>query len=109
MLPVPSNAAALGEVKNGKTFITTVWHSFLQQFTQAPAGVVSLSVSASPYSYEAKEPGTIVLVGGTITALALIRGAVSIDITGQRIIPVSIKDIVRVTYSVLPAVKFLAR
>ena len=83
------------------------WTTFFQQFVQAPSAAVSLIVGSSPFSYSAKEPGQIAVVGGTVSAIALIRGTINIDVTGEKLILVMIKDIVKVTYSVLPVIQFL--
>lgn len=83
------------------------WNSYLQQFTQAPPPFVALTVGTSPFSYTAKEPGYVAIPSGTISAIILSRGTGTIDLTGEKIIPVSINDIVTVTYSVLPVIKFI--
>ena len=82
------------------------WNRYLQQFTQEPPPFILLS-GASPFSYIAKEPGYLIIEAGTITALHLIRGTDNIDLTGQKIVPVSINDSVIVTYSVLPTLRFV--
>lgn len=87
--------------------LNPAWQSFFQQFTQAPPGASSLVVTASPFDYVAREPGLIAVVGGTVSALTLTRGTVSIDVSGEKLIQVSIKDTVTVTYSVLPVIQFL--
>ena len=83
------------------------WTTFFQQFVQAPSSAVSLVVGSSPFSYSAKEPGQIAVIGGTVSAIALIRGSVNINVTGEKLILVMIKDIVQITYSVKPVIQFL--
>ena len=63
------------------------WINFLQQFVQAPPAITTVT---SPY--KAVEPGYIVITGGAV--ITLTRGKVSITLTGQVIIPVSINDTV---------------
>lgn len=87
--------------------ILNPWIQYLQQFTQAPPNFMAATVSASPFSYTAKEPGFIIITGGTISAVHLIRGSININLTGQKIIPVSINDTVITTYSVLPTIQFI--
>lgn len=87
--------------------ITKVWSRYLQQFTQAPPNFISIELDGSPFAYTAKEPGYIVVKSGTISQLNLIRGSVTIDLTGQKIVPVSISDTVEVTYSILPTMQFI--
>lgn len=83
------------------------WIQYLQQFTVAPPAGTQLTLTASPFSYTTVEPGNLVIVGGTISSILLIRGNLSLNITGSKIIPISVNDTVKITYSVLPAVYFL--
>lgn len=92
---------------NERGQIIPPWNSFFQQFTQAPTGVMSLIVTASPFSYQAREPGYINVSGGTVSVLTLVRGLVVINVLNVKLIPVSIKDTVIVTYSVIPTIKFI--
>ena len=84
------------------------WDSYLQQFTQAPPNIQSTTVGVSPFDYTAREPGNLIIIGGTVTGVSLIRGAVTIILASTtQIIPVAINDIVRVSYSVLPTLQFI--
>ena len=85
------------------------WNSYLQQFTQAPAPVITVTIGVSPFAYTARIPGNLVIVGGTITAITLARGTTVINlVTTNRFIPMGINDIVTVTYSVIPtSIQFL--
>ncbi len=86
----------------------TPWNSYFQQFTQAPASAIDITVGISPFDYTAKEPGTLVITGGTVTGVRLTRGSTVIILaTTNNVIPVGINDIVRVTYSVLPTLRLL--
>lgn len=87
--------------------VITPWIQYLQQFTQAPPKFVDITVDISPFSYTAKEPGYVVVSGGTVSAIHLLRGSDDLDMTGQKIIPVSINDIVKTTYTVLPTITFI--
>lgn len=80
---------------------------YLQQFTQPPPPFKNIVVDGSPFSYTAVEPGYIIVNGGTVSAIHLLRGRDDLNLTGQKIIPVSIKDTVVVTYSVLPTITFI--
>lgn len=92
--------------KNGK--ILRPWNSYLSQFTQAPAPVMAVAVGVSPYSFLGREPGSLLISGGTVTAIHLLRGSVDLNITGTvGLIPVQIADTIVVTYSVLPTIQFL--
>jgi hypothetical protein len=83
------------------------WISFFQQFVQAPSGTSSLIVGASPFAYQAKEPGLVNVGSGVVSHISLTRGSTIIDVTGLKLIPVAIKDTVTVTYSVLPTILFI--
>jgi len=106
MIPLPNTLAPFVD-KLGK--IIRPWNSYLQQFTQQPPSVASITVSASPFSYTAREPGNVAITSGTISNVRLTRGIVNIDFGSgtNKVIPVGINDIVTITYSVLPTVRFL--
>lgn len=103
-LPVTNTQVPLVDSRG---LITTGWQAFFQQFTQAPSGAMTLIVTASPFSYIVKEPGLINVSGGIVTSISLVRGSVIIDVTGQKLIPVSIKDTIIVVYTGLPNILFL--
>ena len=102
--PVPNLQAKLVD-KFG--YLIPPWNSFFQQLVQAAPAVASITVGVSPFLYTVNANGSLIVQGGTISNLALLRGTAIINLTGQIIIPISIGDTVRVTYSVLPTVKFL--
>ncbi len=104
MQPLPNTLANFVD-KAGK--VIKPWIQYLQQFTQAPPAIMTITVSASPFSYTAKEPGYVSVAGGVVSAIALTRNTVVIDMTGVKLIPVSINDIVTVTYTGLPTMKFI--
>lgn len=104
MIPLPSLLARFVD-QQGK--ILPPWNSYLQQFTQQPPNIMLLTVGASPFAYTAKEPGNVIVKGGTVTGLFITRGSIVVDITGAVIVPVAVEDIVTVTYSVLPTMKFI--
>lgn len=84
---------------------------YLQQFTIAPPPFMAVSVGISPFAYEAKEPGNLFISGGTVSGITLTRGTDTITVApstaNPRMIPVAINDIVTVTYTVLPTIKFI--
>jgi hypothetical protein len=84
MQPLPNLVAPIVG-KAGK--LIKPWVQFLQQFVQAPPAITTV---VSPYT--AVEPGYIVVTGGG--AITLTRGRAILTLTGQVIIPVSIKDTV---------------
>ncbi len=72
--------------KTGK--VIPPWNSFFQSFTQKAPAVVA--VTHNPYT--PNDVGTVILTGATTVTLT--RGTVAINLTGQRIVPVSIGDTV---------------
>lgn len=103
MIKLPSLNAQLVDAMRR---MVAPWNSFFQQFTQTPAPAMTVSVGSSPFFYTALEPGTLVLQGGTITNLQLIRGSLVINIINAITIPLGIDDVVIITYSVLPNAYF---
>lgn len=99
MIKLPNLLAPF--VKDNK--LIAPWNSYLQQFTQAPPDIMGLTIGVSPFTYEVKEPGTIFISGGTLTAVSFIRGITTLALgTAARIIPVAIDDTVIITYAVVP-------
>ena len=106
--PVPNMNAPLVD----KTLrVVPPWNSWFQQFTQAPAASAGVTVGASPFSFTANNIGQVIVSGGTVSNIALVRGTVIINLftstASPRAILVSIGDTVIVTYSVLPTIQFL--
>lgn len=104
MVPLPSTLSAFVSKAGG---IVQPWIAYLQQFTQAPPNVMNVSVTASPFTYTAREPGTLAITLGTVSLIVLTRGSISINITGTKLIPVGINDTVVVTYTVVPTIQFI--
>jgi len=83
-LPLPNMLAPLVD-KAGK--ILSPWNSFFQQLVQ-PAPAVATVTLPSPFT--ANSNGTVILTGAV--TVDLIRGADTINLNGQRIIPIRIGD-----------------
>lgn len=115
--PVPNLQAPIVTVKDkagkeiGKGVVIPPWNSWFQQFTQPPSEVASVVVGASPFSYTVNNVGQVIVSGGTVSAITLIRGLDSFILYTSTATPrsvlVSIGDTVMITYSVLPTIKFL--
>lgn len=104
MVPLPNTLSSYVD-KLGR--MAQPWISYLQQFTQSPPNVMSVNVTSSPFSYTAREPGTLAITSGTVSSTILTRGSINIDITGTKLIPVGINDTVTVTYEGLPTIQFI--
>lgn len=109
MIPLPN---VLQDFVNKSGQIIVPWIQYLQQFTIAPPAFMDITVGSSPFEYEAEEPGNVFITGGTVSQIALIRGADTIilflNTTTPRMVPVAVKDIVKVTFTVLPTLKFIS-
>lgn len=93
---------------NRAGIILQPWMGYLQQFTTAPPAFNTIDVGVSPFEYEAREPGNIIITGGTVTDVLLTRGQETLDLGAfVTIIPVAINDIITITYSVLPTITFI--
>ncbi len=75
--------------------------------SQASA-IQSITVGSSPYTYIAAFNGTILVTGGTVSAIAIVRQSTSLA-TGltSGLFPLSRLDQLVVTYSGTPTMKFL--
>lgn len=104
-LYIPNMVAALVD-KAGK--IIPPWNSFFQQFANPPANIIPILLGASPSSYVVKQPGMVVISGGTVTGVSFTRGLITIGINAFAF-PVEIADIVTVAYSILPTISLVPR
>lgn len=112
MKPVPNLRAALAESKDGlKVFLIEPFVQFFQQFTQNAPNAVSISVGSSPFQYTPNEIGNAIVSGGTVSSVQLIRGSDTITIATSTanpvVVPLSVGDILKITYTVVPTIKFL--
>lgn len=105
---VPSTNSPVVD-KGGR--ITTVWLNFLKQFANAPQAISAVVVGSSPFEYTANNNGTIIISGGTASLIQLIRGITIINIATStaipRLVPISIGDTLKVTYTVKPIIQFV--
>ena len=73
--------------------------------------IASVSPGASPYTYTASAAGSVVITGGTVSAVQLKRGSTTITIASAStaVVPVSAGDQVITTYSAAPTMSFVPR
>ena len=105
MITVPSRNQ---KVSDDQGMVSLAWWQFFNLLAPTkPAIESAITVGASPYSYTAQSNGHVVVTGGTVSAISLTR--VSAHATGLTagLIPVGNKDVVTVTYSVLPTMTFI--
>lgn len=106
LLPLPNLRSPLAKISGGFAYLIDPWNSFFMQLVQVAPTAVPVT-GPSPLSYTANTKGNLLVIGGTISNISLIRGTDTFNLTGQRIIPISIGDTVTITYSVAPAMNFL--
>jgi hypothetical protein len=92
---------------------TSNWFNFWSGMLQGqPTGNISALIpGVSPYSYQATQGGSVVISGGTVSIVELSRDGVAYYATGQTsgMFPVSMGDVLRVTYTVVPTMTFVPR
>jgi len=74
-----------------------------------PGNETALTIGASPYTYVAGVKGSLIVSGGTVSALAFSRDGATFYSTGQTsgMFPLNARDSLRITYTVLPTVVFV--
>lgn len=74
------------------------------------SAIQAITPGASPYTYRTQQEGTLSVVGGTISAIALTRAGVSVSLAvSTPMIPLSPGDTVTITYTVAPTLKLIPR
>lgn len=96
-LPVPNMLAPLVD-QMGR--LIPPWNSFFQQLTQAAPNGVAVTGT----SYSSNTRGNVFITSGTPT-MTLTRGSLTITVTGQKIIPLSIGD--KISFSGAYTAQFL--
>jgi hypothetical protein len=86
--PVPNLTAPFAEVKGNRAWLISPWMQFFQQFVQRAPTIEDVTSGGSPF--QANQNGTVIVTGAA--TVSLIRGQVTINLTGERIIPISIGD-----------------
>lgn len=74
-----------------------------------PGNETALAVGASPYTYVAGVKGSMIVSGGTVSAIEFTRNGTTFYSTGEiaGMFPLNARDSLRVTYSVLPTMVFV--
>lgn len=110
--PVLNLNSPLAEVKTDArgrlvAYLISPWNSFFQQFVQPAPAVATIELTGSPFKFTPNVNGNLIISGGVVSNISLMRGTDTIDLTGEKIIPTAINDSVSITYSNAPSVKFL--
>lgn len=87
------------------------WYRFFQASDVGvpPSGESSVTVTASPFTYSAPRKGSVIVTGGTVSAIAFSRTPPTFYTTGQTtgMFPVNQFDRLKVTYSAKPTIVFV--
>lgn len=87
--------------------VTTPWQVFFNALVGAPGAIVSVTPTASPFSYMASGTGSLRVTGGTVSSIVLTRSAATVSFGTTATVPVANGDTVTITYSVAPTVSFV--
>ncbi len=90
----------------GRVVMASSWQNFFNSLGAPATAFEPVTVGASPFSYTASESGFLMVTGGTVTAIHILRGALSILVTGG-VVPLAPNDVAVVTYTVLPTINFV--
>jgi hypothetical protein len=108
MAQPPSDAAPIADPDTGR--LTPVWRAFFSALSGKPSGAVVIAASGSPVAYTASDGGSLMVTGGSVTAISIVRGRNPIPVdAGLRALPMSAGDTVMIAYSVAPTLVFLPR
>lgn len=110
--PFPNNQSPATDAS--PTPLAQAWFYLLRTLWQRLGGsgatlmAQNVTVGSSPYQFESDISGTLVVHGGTVSELSIVRGSSNV-VTGQTqgTIPMLRGDTVNISYSVKPTVTFL--
>ncbi len=95
--------------KNGVT--SKDWFFFWSNLFSglSPGDESGITAGASPFTYSAPVKGSVIVSGGTVSAIAFSRDGITFYTTGQTagMFPLNAQDRLRVTYTVLPTLTFV--
>jgi len=104
---LPSQSQPIMDMETGR--MSPAWYGFFYDLTSAATPYEAVPVGASPFTFTAVHPGAILIVGGTVSEVDLIRARETIAPTGQTagFFPMSQGDQIVVTYSGLPVMWYI--
>ena len=84
---------------------TPVWYRFFNALWggQPLGNEQTIAVGASPFSYLALSKGSMLVKGGTVSAITITRSATTLTGLTAGFIPLANGDTITVTYAALPA------
>lgn len=89
-------------------FFTPQWVRFFTDLITPPKSVVAFVLGASPASVKPSESGHLIITGGTVSSVKLLRGGTLLNLPGTSgLFPVSYGDELIITYTIAPTVQFI--
>jgi hypothetical protein len=87
----------------------TAWFRFFQNVYKGapPSSETTLTLGASPWSYQAPAKGFVIIRGGTVSAVQFTRSVTTLTGQTQGVFPMSQGDTLAITYSVLPSLTWV--
>lgn len=84
--------------------VSLPWYLFLQGLIPGQEEPeTAVTVGASPFQYKVQNDGFLIIVGGTVSSVTLLRSGSAHAVQTSGAIPVGKGDILTVTYTVAPA------
>lgn len=105
--PAAMPAMSTVPIADPKTgLVTQAWYGYFRDLSSLATPIEQQTVGASPWTYTAVHSGNLLVKGGTVSKIGLIRARVTIMDIGMvaGFIPVSPDDQVVITYTVVPEV-----
>jgi len=87
--------------------VTPPWVRFFNALVAAASPIASVDVGATPFSYRAGSSGTLLISGGTVSAVSLTRSGTTVSLGTVRSVLMANNDVVTISYSVVPTVDFI--
>ena len=107
---VPKIKSEAVNLKTGQ--LSQSFWRYVSSFSSNPAAENAVNLGVSPTVYTATRNGTLIIQGGTISAITLnsrtSNPPYSLPV-GTTIVPISVGDVVTITYSIAPVVTFFPR
>lgn len=103
---LPSQSQPIMDPATGR--MNPAWYGFFYDLTSQATPLDGVTPGASPYTYTAIHPGAMLIIGGTVSEVDLIRGRDTVN-TGLTagFFPMSQNDQLVITYSAAPTLWYV--
>jgi trimeric autotransporter adhesin len=86
--------------------VSHAWFKFFSGLVGTPNQETAVTVTTSPFIYTAPIAGTLFVKGGTVSSISITRSALYNIGVAAGPVPVSVGDVVTITYSAAPTAVF---